>query len=141
MNSILKMLGASGFLWLLFVTPATAQIANGVDFKTTFPFWVGNAKLPAGAYTIKPSGMDESILEIQGQSAANTAMVEITPTQAESAHTSTDVTFKRYGNVEYLNMVWVNGQKYGMQVDPSKAEKKLAAASPSQTHKVSGKAK
>ena len=141
MNSILKMLGASGLLCLLFVTPAPAQIVNGVDFKTTFPFWVGNAKLPAGAYMIKPSGTDESILEIQDPSGVHTAMVEITPTQAESAHTSTDVTFKKYGNVEYLNMVWVTGQKYGMQVDPSKTEQKLAAASPPQTHKVSGKAK
>ena len=46
-------------MFLSFGMPAVAQIANGVDFTTSFPFYAGNAKMPAGAYTItQPSAED-----------------------------------------------------------------------------------
>jgi hypothetical protein len=38
-----------------------------------------------------------------------------------------DVTFHKYGDTEYLNRIWVEGQRYGMKVDPTKAETKAAA--------------
>jgi hypothetical protein len=141
MNNILKMLGTSALLCLLFVAPATAQIGGGLDFKTTFPFWVNNVKLPAGAYTIRQGSDDETMLQIQDASGTHTVMVPFMPTQADSSHATSDVTFKRYGTTEFLNMAWVGGQKFGMQMEPSKAEKKLAAAGTPETHKVSGKAK
>jgi hypothetical protein len=137
MKNILKMFGASGLLCLLFVAPAKAQIVNGLDFTTAFPFWVGGVKLPAGSYSISPSEQTESILKISDASGAHSAMVQFNPTQADNAHASSDVTFHRYGKAEYLNMAWVGGQKYGMQVDPSKEEQKAAATAKAETHKVS----
>ena len=141
MKNILKTFGASGLLCLLFVVPAKAQIANGLDFTTAFPFWVGGVNLPAGSYSISPSTQAEGILKISDASGAHSVTVQFNPTQAANVHTSTDVTFHRYGKDEYLNMAWVGGQKYGMQVDPSKEEQKAAATAKAETHKVSGSAK
>jgi hypothetical protein len=55
-SNIMKNLGKlavmTGLTFLSFGMPAVAQIANGVDFTTSFPFYAGNTKMPAGAYTI-----------------------------------------------------------------------------------------
>ncbi len=52
MKSLSKFAAITGLMFLSFGMPAMAQIANGVDFTTSFPFYAGNAKMPAGAYTI-----------------------------------------------------------------------------------------
>jgi hypothetical protein len=60
-----------------------AQIANGVDFTTSFPFYAGNAKMPAGAYTItQPSAEDNTVLLIQNKDGSHVAFLDIAPTQA-----------------------------------------------------------
>jgi hypothetical protein len=46
MNNLGKLVVRMGLLSLLCVMPLSAQIENGVDFKTTFPFYAGNAKMP-----------------------------------------------------------------------------------------------
>jgi hypothetical protein len=141
MKSLLKVVGTSGLLILLFAMPAGAQIQNGLEFSTKFPFYAGNTKLPAGTYKITASGQGDTILLIRDASESHSAYIEFTPTQAEGGHKASDVTFHRYGTVEYLNQVWVQGQTYGMQIDPTKVEQKLAAATPPETHSVSAKAK
>ena len=119
---VLKM----GLLSLLSVMPLAAQIDNGVDFTTTFPFYAGNAKMPAGSYKITQSDIDSSVLQIQSANGAYSAFVDFIPTHADQPHPQTDVTFHKYGDTEYLNRIWVNGQRYGMKVDPTKAETKAA---------------
>ena len=37
------------------------------------------------------------------------------------------VNFHKYGNTDFLNRIWVEGQRCGMKVDPTKAEAKAAA--------------
>jgi hypothetical protein len=108
---------------------AHAQIVNGVDFTTSFPFYAGNAKMPAGSYKITQSDMDidASILQIQSKDGVHSALVEFIPTHSAQPHPHSDVTFHKYGDTEYLNRVWVEGQEYGMKVDPTKAETKAAA--------------
>jgi hypothetical protein len=69
-----------GLLSLLSVMPLTAQIVNGVDFATSSPFYVGNAKMPAGSYKITKSDMDESILQIQSKDGVHSALIEFIPT-------------------------------------------------------------
>jgi hypothetical protein len=48
-----------GLLSLLSVLPLAAQIDNGVNFTTSFPFYAGNARMPAGSYKITQSDMDD----------------------------------------------------------------------------------
>jgi hypothetical protein len=107
--------------------PLTAQIVNGVDFATSFPFYVGNAKMPAAYYKITKSDMDESILQIQSKDGVHSALIEFMPTHSAQSHPHSDITFHKYRDTEYLNRIWVQGQKYGMKVEPTKAETKAAA--------------
>src|SRR5216683_8193525 len=127
MNSFGKIVIKMGLVSLLSVMPLAAQIDNGVDFTTSFPFYAGNAKMPAGSYKITQSDMDASILQIQSTDGAHSALVEFIPTHSAQPHPHSDVTFHKYGDTEYLNRIWVEGQKYGMKVDPTKAEMKAAA--------------
>jgi hypothetical protein len=77
MKSLYKAALMTGLTSLSIGTPAIAQIANGVDFTTTFPFYAGNAKMPAGAYTItQPPDEDGS----------HSAFLDIAPTQAANPH-------------------------------------------------------
>lgn len=141
MKIFLKMLGMSGLLCLLLAVPGVAQLANGMDFSTDFAFWVGTTKMPAGAYKITQPDQMQGMMRVTDAAGKHSAMVEFTPMQADTAHASSDVTFHRYGKDEYLNSVLVGGQKYGMKVEPSKAEQKAAASQKPEVHKVSGKAK
>jgi hypothetical protein len=127
MKKVIKLVAGMGLLSLLSVLPLAAQILDGVDFTTSFPFYAGNAKLPAGSYKITQSDMDESILQIQSKDGAHSALVEFIPTHSAQTHPHSDVTFHKYGDTEYLNRIWVEGQRYGMKVDPTKAETKAAA--------------
>ena len=122
MKSLSKLVVRMGLLSLLSVLPLAAQIDNGVNFTTSFPFYAGNAKMPAGSYKITQSDTDESVLQIQSTDGLHSALVEFIPTQSAQPHPHSDVTFHKYGDTEYLNRIWVEGQEYGMKVDPTKAE-------------------
>ena len=137
MKNISKLVVSMGLLSLLSVVPLAAQIVNGVGFTTSFPFYAGNAKMPAGSYKITQSDMDESILQIQSKDGVHSALVEFIPTHSAQPHPHSDVTFHKYGDTEYLNRIWVEGQEYGMKVDPTKAETKAAAKANVVEHSLS----
>jgi hypothetical protein len=136
MNTFGRLVVRMGLLSLLSVMPLAAQIDNSVDFKTTFPFYAGNAKMPAGAYKITPSDIDSSVLQIQSSDGTYSAFVDFVPTIAEQPHSQSDVTFHKYGDSDYLNRIWVNGQRYGMKVEPTKAETKAATTASVVEHSV-----
>jgi hypothetical protein len=117
--------------------PLAAQIVNGVDFTTTFPFYAGNVRMPAGSYKITHSDVDENILQIQSSDGVHSALLEFIPTQSEQPHAQSDVTFHKYGDTEYINRIWVEGQEYGMKVDATKAETKAAASAKVVEHSLS----
>jgi hypothetical protein len=127
MNSFGTLVVKMGLLSLLSVMPLAAQIDNGVDFTTTFPFYAGNAKMPAGSYRITQSDIDSSVLQIQSVDGPYSAFVDFIPTHAEQPHPQSDVTFHKYGDTDYLNRIWIDGQRFGMKVDATKAETKAAA--------------
>ena len=113
---------------LVTAIPASAQILDGLGFKTSFPFYVGNARMPAGSYKVTQSGMDNSILSIDSEDGSHSAFIDFIPTEASKDHSHSDVTFRKYGNTDFMNRLWVGGQEYGMQVEQTKAESKLAAS-------------
>lgn len=116
----------------------TAQIVGGATFKTSFPFYAGYAKMPAGSYTIAQSDIAPTTLQIQSADGKYSAFVDCDPTQTEQPHAKTEVTFKKYGSADYLNRVWIEGQQSGFQVQPTKAEQKAAASGAPQQHSVPG---
>jgi len=139
MKRLLKFFGATGFLALLMTIPAVAQIMNGLTFTTTFPFYAGNTKLPPGSYKVTPSTYDPTVLQIESATRDHSAFIDCIPTQSESPHANGDVTFKKYGNMDFLDRIWVAGQQQGLMIAPSNVEKKVAASSQPQSHSVPGK--
>jgi hypothetical protein len=127
MKNVSKLVVRMGLLSLLSVMPLAAQIVNGVDFNTSFPFYAGNSKMPAGSYKITQSDEDGTVLQIQSSDGMHSAFFDVIPTQSAQPHRHSDVTFHKYGDTEYLNRVWVAGQEYGMKVDPTKDQMKAAA--------------
>jgi len=142
MKNFCKLAVMTGLMLLSFGMSAVAQIANGVDFTTSFPFYAGNAKMPAGAYTItQPPDEDNTVLLIQSKDGSHVAFLDIAPTQAANPHPQTDISFNKYGTTEYLSQVWVGGQSYGMQILPTKAEQKAASKAAAEQHSVLAKAR
>jgi hypothetical protein len=139
MTKLLKLAGVSAMLYLAFAIPAPAQINNSVNFTTTFPFYAGNTKLPAGSYKISPAGFDNTVLMIDSVPAGHSAFIEYTPTQADNGHKTTDVGFKKFGTTDFLDTIWVGGQQFGMQLLTSKYEQSLAKGGAPTAHSVSAK--
>ena len=141
MNKLLKFAGAFIMLSMLSAIPSAAQIVDSMTFTTTFAFYVGNAKMPAGTYTVRPSDIDENLLQIEDMAKKASAFIEYTPMHADSPHKATETTFKKYGTTEFLDQLWVAGQQFGMQVSPTKVEQKLAKSGAPAAHSVPAKGK
>jgi hypothetical protein len=139
MKSFYKVALAAAVLVLGSALPVMSQIDNGMDFTTSFPFYAGNAKMPAGSYRITQADFDANELLIQSADGKYSAFMEFIPTWSEQRHKQSDVTFQKYGSVDYLDRIWVEGQRYGIKVDPSKAEKKAAANAGPVEHSIVGK--
>jgi hypothetical protein len=129
MRTLGKSVTCIALLFLTYSAPAPAQIIDGLDFTTSFPFYAGNARMPAGSYMVTQSGVDGDILLIESSDHSHAAFIDFAPTYSTAEHTKSDVTFRTCGNTEYLNRLWVAGQEYGLKVEPTKAEEKMAAAS------------
>ena len=89
------------------------RIYNEFAFKTTFPFMVGRAQMPAGSYTVRPTDTGNgALLEIEGehQSAVffgeNAGRPAVDPTRSE-------VTFERSGDHYVLARIWDESTREG----------------------------
>jgi hypothetical protein len=138
MNSVGKLVVRIGFLSLLSVLPLAAQIDTSVDFTTSFPFYAGNAKLPAGNYRVSQPDMGADILRIQNIDEPRSAFVDFTPTQTLQPYRRSAVSFEKYGDTDYLDRVSIAGETYGIEVDPSKVEAAAAAGVNAGEHTSSG---
>ena len=136
MKSFGKVVLCMAVACLVTAIPASAQIVDGLDFKTSFPFYVGNARMPAGSYKVTQSDMDDTILLIQSDDGSHSAFIDFIPTESTTDHANSDVTFRKFGNTDFLNRLWVGGQQYGMQVEQTKAESKLAASASTVEHTI-----
>jgi hypothetical protein len=143
MKSLCKLTVLAGLLSFLFVMPSMGQITGSVNFTTTFPFYAGNAKLPAGSYTVSQAdtGTDRAalFLLIQSTDGAHSAFLDVDPTAPGNLHDQTDVTFNKYGKNDFLNMLWMQGQNSGLQVVPSRFEIASAKGATPTKHSVPGK--
>ena len=139
MNILKKLIVPMGLLSVLCAIPSMAQITNRVTFDAPSAFYAGNAKMPAGSYTVTQPNADDNLLLIEDASGSHSAFVEYVIAQSETSHAQSDVTFNKYGNVEFLSAIWVDGRKSEMQILPSKAEQNAAAALAAEKHSLSAK--
>jgi hypothetical protein len=63
MRKITLLTLAASVMTLLSCLPAMAQVQ--VTFTMSSSFYAGNAKLPAGTYTLKPIGSEQGMLILQ----------------------------------------------------------------------------
>jgi hypothetical protein len=140
MNSVGKLVVRIGFLSLLSVLPLAAQIDTSVDFTTSFPFYAGDTKLPAGNYRVSQPDMDVEVLRIQNIDKPQSVFVDFTPTQSVQPYLRSAVSFEKYGDTDYLDQVWLAGETYGIKADPTKVEAvaEAAAAVNAEQHTASG---
>ncbi len=91
-----KLLVLTALLSIMYAIPTMAQISTKVTFDVPTAFYAGNAKMPAGSYTV--------------------------------TQPNTDVSFTKYGDVEFLGAIRIEGEASEMQILPSKVEQNAAKA-------------
>src|SRR5260370_13092406 len=79
MNTLKKLIGLMGLLSVLSAIPAMAQIFNRVTFDAPFAFYAGNAKMPAGSYTLSQPDPDDNVLLIEDASGSHSVFSERIP--------------------------------------------------------------
>jgi hypothetical protein len=120
-----KVLLNVGLLSLLSVLPLTAQVGNGVEFKTSFPFYVGQTEMPAGSYSlVEPDDLDFHVIIVRSNDGLHTASTGVMATESIEPQTKSRVIFEKYGDTLYLDKVAVEGDMSGAAVIPTKVEKK-----------------
>jgi hypothetical protein len=139
MNTLKKLLVSMGLICVLCAVPSMAQITNSVKFDAPSAFYAGNAKMPAGSYTVTQPEPDDNLLLIEDAGGSHSAFVEFVVAHSETPHAQSDVTFNKYGNVEFLSAIWVDGRKSEMQILPSKVEQNAAKAAAAEKHSLSAK--
>jgi hypothetical protein len=138
-NTSKKFIALMGFLSILCAIPTVAQISNKVTFDAPFAFYAGNAKMPAGSYTITQPSVDDNLLLIEDTTGSHSVYVEYVVNSLDNPHPQSDVTFNKYGKADFLTLIWIQGQDSGMQILPSKAEQNAAKAAAAERHSLLAK--
>ena len=143
MKTFRKLMLLAGLLTLVLAIPAVAQLTPGATFQAPGAFYAGNAKFPAGTYTIKPEGIDSgNLYEIRNNAGTHSAILETRPSSRKSSGTQPEVVFNRYGTTDYLQAILTNtGNSFDILPSPSAAEKLAAQKGTPQPHTVPAKPK
>ena len=139
MNTLKKLIVPMGLLTILCAIPSMAQIANRVTFDAPSAFYAGNAKMPAGSYTVSQPNADDNLLLFEDASGSHSVFVEYVVAPSNTPHAQSDVTFNKYGNVDFLGAIWVQGRNSEMQILPSKVEQNAAKVAAAEKHSLSAK--
>ena len=139
MNTSKKRIVLTGLLSVLCAIPSMAQITNSVKFDAPSAFYAGNAKMPAGSYTVTQPDMDANLLLIEDADRSHSAFVEYESVSSDTPHPQSDVTFNKYGKVDFLSAIWVEGQNSEMQIMPAKVERNAAKAAAAEKHSLSAR--
>jgi hypothetical protein len=139
MNTLKKLIVPMGLLLVLCAIPSMAQITNQMTFDAPSAFYAGNAKMPAGSYRVTQPDDNSNLLLIEDADGSHSAFVEYEVVSSNSPRAQTDVTFNKYGNVEFLSTICIQGRNSEMQILPSKFEQNTAKAAAAEKHSLSAK--
>src|SRR6202521_6314140 len=126
-------------LFLRCAIPIMAQVDNRLTFQAPFAFYAGNAKLPAGSYTVTQPDDNADLLLIESADGSYSAFVDYVRVQSNTPPSNTEVTFNKYGKSDFLKSISLQGQTFGMQIVPSKAEQNAAKTAAAEKHTLSAK--
>ena len=99
--------------------PAAAQ-AQSVTVSIPFGFSANDQSVPAGTYRI--SLQAPRYLSFVGQSTRKQYLMLVQPTGEQNSQDGGRLTFRRYGDSNYLYQVWMPGRGEGRQFVRSRAE-------------------
>jgi hypothetical protein len=104
------------------------------NFHAPATFYAGNAKLPAGSYTLRQSGDDATIFELSNSAGSHSVILE-TRASSKASKGKPEVLFNKYGGTDYLEGVETSD---GNSIDfiPSTAEKLAAKKGSATPHTV-----
>ena len=135
MRKIKMLTFAAGVITLMSCLPAMAQVK--VTFTTSFGFYAGGAKLPAGTYTVRQQQDDPNMFEIQNGAGTHSALLEARAS-SKSSKGNPEVVFNRYGTTECLESILTStGNSVDIETGP--AEKLAAKKGSPQSHSVPAK--
>jgi hypothetical protein len=100
--------------------PAAAQ-AQSVTVNIPFNFSANDQKVPAGTYRISLQA-PRYLSFVNTQSTRNQYLMLVQPTGEQNGLDGGRLTFRRYGDSNYLYQVWMPGQGEGRQFVRSRAE-------------------
>jgi hypothetical protein len=101
--------------------PAAAQ-AQSVTVSIPFNFSANDQKVPAGTYRISLQA-PRYLSFVDTQSTRKQYLMLVQPTAEQNSQDGGRLTFRRYGDSNYLYQVWMPGQGAGGQFVRSRAEK------------------
>ena len=138
MRTFHKLTILTSTLCLLSAIPAMAQLTGTLTFQAPFAFYAGNAKLPAGSYTVTQQDDNTDLLRIESADGSHSVFVEYMADDSDTAPARTEVAFNKYSNTEFLCRISVEGQN-AMQLLASKVEQNAARAAVAEKHSLSAK--
>lgn len=139
MRTFHKLFCFATLLTVLCAIPAMAQIPTQVTFEAPFAFYAGNAQFPAGKYSITQPEDPDDLLLIRSADGSHSVLVEFEPISSITPPEKTEITFKKYGDSEFISNVTVQGEDIAMKVVPSKVEKNAAKNGEARMHALSAR--
>ena len=95
--------------------------AQSVTVRIPFNFSANDQKVPAGTYRISPQA-PRYLSFVNTQSTKKQYLMLVQPTGEQNSQDGGRLTFRRYGDSNYLYQVWMPGQGEGRQFVRSRAE-------------------
>ena len=128
------LVGLVGMMTLVSGLVASAQMPNQHIFTIKTSFYAGNAKMPAGTYTLRPVQEEPGAYMVQNSAGTHSVIVETRPS-SKTSKGKAEVVFNRYGTSDYLEgVVASNGSS--IDIIPGVAEKIAAKKAATQSHTV-----
>ena len=104
---------------------ASAQSTEPINFRTPFPFVIGDTVVPAGEYTVRvvsPTGT----LSFRSDDGKISVLIASEPVQGSKTADHFKFIFHRYGLHYYMSEIWTPGYKTGRTVPACAGELELA---------------
>src|SRR5258708_32307187 len=95
--------------------------------------------MPAGSYRVTQPDITSPLLQVESADGSHSAFVEFLPVVSPSVAPKSEVTFKKYGNADFLSGISLQGQEFGMQIPTPTAAENAATAPAAVPHTLTPK--
>jgi hypothetical protein len=109
------------------VSRARADEIVVTDLKVPFSFMVGDARLPAGDYTVREASTGEDVLEIVSTDGHHFALASTIPATPDRSD-KTQLVFRKFGNDYFLSRIAHEGDEREIILTPHLMEREIAKA-------------